>query len=66
MQNTTTTTSSFRAFIKQKLSSIFNNGITLWSLFSSTELWYNELPSEQYYVDKWFLKDIYENPEINF
>lgn len=52
--------------IKQKLSSIFNNGITLWSFFSFDELWHdNNEPSSTYYLDRWFMKDELNNTEYN-
>lgn len=52
--------------IKQKLSSIFNNGITLWSFFGNTSLWsLLSTPSTNNNPDKWFMKCELDNTEYN-
>lgn len=52
--------------IKQKLSKIFNDGITLWSFFGMAELWYgNSVYDAQYNIDKWFMKCKLDNTECN-
>lgn len=50
--------------IKQKISSIFNNGITLWTFFFSYEL-YNatSIPSGLCPIDNYFMKNVYDNTE---
>ena len=51
--------------VKQKLSSIFNKGITLWSFFNNDELWYFGTPaSSDYYIDRWFMKCDLDNTEF--
>lgn len=49
--------------IKQKLSTIFNQGITLWTFFGFDGLWTDDDPSSTYYVDKWFMKNKLDNTE---
>ena len=51
--------------IKKKLSSIFNNGITIWNFFGFQELWRDRTtPSfSQYQIDKYFLQHTYDNTE---
>lgn len=50
--------------IKQKISSVLNNGVTLWSFFGFDELWKNDNePSSTYYIDKWFMKCKLDNTE---
>lgn len=52
--------------VKQKLSSIFNNGITLWSFFGFGQMWAvtpPASPDSAYYLDKWFMKCTYDNTE---
>ncbi len=54
--------------IKQKLSSIFNNGITLWSFFKFSQLWKpieTDVPSSTYYLDRWLFKDTLDNSEVD-
>lgn len=53
--------------IKQKLSNIFNNGITLWSWFGLQELWAETPtdPTSTYYLDRWFMKCELDNTEFN-
>lgn len=53
--------------IKQKLSNIFNNGITLWSWFGLQELWAETPtdPTSTYYLDRWFMKCELDNTEYN-
>lgn len=50
---------------KQKLSKIFNDGITLWTFFGFGGLWSGNQPEDSYYVDKWFMKCTYDNTEYN-
>lgn len=52
---------------KQKLSSIFNNGITLWSFFGFSPLWSDDdtQPTGIPMPDRWFLKHTYDNTEYN-
>ena len=50
---------------KQKLSIIFNQGITLWSFFGFRGLWSVIAPTSDYYVDKWFMKCELDNTEYN-
>lgn len=54
--------------IKQKLSKIFNDGITLWSWFGIDELWKTGTPAlnQDYWLDRWFLKCDLDNTEIRF
>ena len=50
--------------IKQKINSIFNNGITLWSFFGLGGLWgYDDIPNTNNFPDKWFMKCILDNTE---
>lgn len=51
--------------IKKKLSSIFNQGITLWSFFGIKGLWNTTNPTSQEYVENWFLKNELDNTEYN-
>ena len=52
--------------VKQKLSKIFNDGITLWSWFGFDELWKNtNTPTSSYYLDRWFLKCDLDNTEYD-
>ena len=53
--------------VKQKLSKIFNDGITLWSWFGHDELWKNGTPylNQDYWLDRWFLKCQLDNTEIS-
>ena len=54
--------------IKQKISSIFNNGITLWTFFKFRTL-YDEnndiVPTSTYYIDNWFMKCKLDNTEMD-
>ena len=54
--------------VKQKLSSVFNKGITLWSWFGFPELWDGDPadPTSTYYLDRWFLKCTLDNTEVRF
>lgn len=51
--------------VKQKLSAIFNSGITLWSFFGLTELWSSTpgVPLSSNYIDNWFMKHKRDNTE---
>ena len=50
--------------VKQKLSSLFNNGITLWSFIRFGSLWTStEYETGTYNVDKWFMKHNLDNTE---
>ena len=49
--------------VKQKLSTIFNQGITIWNFFGFDGLWNDDDPSSTYYVDKWFMKHTLDNTE---
>ena len=52
--------------IKQKLSSIFNNGITLWSFFGNQVLWSMiNTPTTTNNPDRWFMKCELDNTEYN-
>lgn len=52
--------------VKQKLSKIFNDGITLWSFFNKDDLWhFTPTTDSDYYVDRWFMKDQLNNTEYN-
>ena len=50
---------------KQKLSAIFNNGITLWTFFGFSPLWSDDdtQPTGIPMPDRWFLKNTYDNTE---
>ncbi len=48
---------------KQKLSSIFNNGITIWNFFGFPKLWNTSSYTSTYNYDKWFMKHTYDNTE---
>ena len=53
--------------IKQKLSKIFNKGITLWSFFGKDDLWSGYYGTDpDYFIDRWFLKCDLDNCEIRF
>lgn len=54
--------------VKQKISQIFNKGITLWSWFGVSELWgaTSSEPTSQYYLNNWFMKCKLDNTEIDF
>ena len=49
--------------VKQKLSSIFNNGITLWTFFGFSSLNSGASESATYKLDKWLFKNTLENKE---
>ena len=50
--------------IKQKLSKIFNEGITLWSFFGFDDLWNTSAPMDaNYAIEKWFMKCDLDNTE---
>ena len=49
--------------IKQKLSNIFNNGITLWSFFGFSSLNSGTSESDIYKLDRWLFKNVLENKE---
>ena len=52
--------------IKQKLSAVFNQGITIWNFFGFSYLWGSEpsiVTNEDY--TKWFMKQTYDNTEYN-
>ena len=53
--------------IKQKLTSIFNQGITLWNFFGFKQLWiYNPSnPTSTYYLNRWFMKNTLDNSEYD-
>lgn len=52
--------------IKQKLSQVFNKGITLWSFFGNEMLWGDDDDySGTYNPDKWFMKCTLDNTEYN-
>lgn len=51
--------------VKQKLSKIFNDGITLWTFFGNGSLWGNESISTSNDPDKWFLKCLLDNTEYS-
>ena len=52
--------------VKQKLSSIFNNGITLWSFFGNQALWSMlNTPTASNDPDRWFMKCELDNTEYN-
>lgn len=48
---------------KKKISSIFNEGITLWSFFGVRGLWNNFVPTSTDYVENWLFKNYYDNTE---
>jgi hypothetical protein len=48
---------------KQKLSKIFNDGITIWSFFGNYSLWYINDVTSSTDPDKWFMKHTYDNSE---
>lgn len=54
--------------VKQKISNIFNKGITLWSWFGIDELWQTGEPAvnSNYWLDRWFLKCNLDNTECDF
>ena len=51
--------------IKQKISAVFNKGITIWNFFGFDELWNVAIqtPSASYYLDRWFMKCTLDNTE---
>jgi hypothetical protein len=51
--------------IKQKISAVFNKGITIWNFFGFDELWNVAIqtPSSSYYLDRWFMKCTLDNTE---
>lgn len=49
--------------IKQKISSIFNQGITLWTFFGFSSLNSNTNETTTYSLDKWLYKNSLENKE---
>lgn len=52
--------------VKQKLSQVFNNGITIWNFFGFNDIWSLQVtPSEGYEEDKWFMKHTYDNTELS-
>ena len=52
--------------IKQKLSKIFNDGITLWTFFGNTSLWKStQYPTNTNNPDKWFMKCTLDNTEYS-
>ena len=48
---------------KQKLSKIFNNGITIWNFFGNSSLWGVADVATSTNPDKWFMKHTYDNTE---
>lgn len=52
--------------VKQKLSSIFNSGITLWSFFTFSTLWKNPSVSLAPNIDRWFMKHELDNTEVDY
>lgn len=50
---------------KKKLSSIFNEGITLWSFFGLKGLWDNYIPTSTEYVERYLFKNYYDNTEYS-
>ena len=51
--------------VKQKLSKIFNQGITLWTFFKNSTLWGSTAISTANNPDKWFMKHALENAEYD-
>ena len=53
--------------IKQKLSKIFNDGITLWNFYGFNDIWGTAGvgANPDYYVDKWLFKHDYDNTELS-
>ena len=51
--------------VKQKLSNIFNNGITIWNFFGIDSIWGNGSVSETYNPDNWFMKCNLDNTEYS-
>lgn len=53
--------------VKQKMSAIFNKGITIWSWFGIDELWKTGEPAlnNDYWLDRWFLKCDLDNTECD-
>lgn len=53
--------------VKQKLSKIFNDGITLWSFFGNAKLWKGQggYPLSTDNPDNWFMKCILDNTEYS-
>lgn len=49
--------------IKQKISNIFNQGITLWTFFGFTSLNNNSNESDTYDLDRWLFNNYLENKE---
>lgn len=53
--------------VKQKLSKIFSQGITLWSFFGNASLWgATDTPTYLNDPNKWFMRENYENAEFNY
>ena len=52
--------------IKQKLSSVFNNGITLWNFINNSSLWSgDDSVTLENNPDKWFMKHTLDNTEYS-
>jgi len=49
--------------VKQKLSKIFNDGITLWTFFGFGGIYNTYTPEDSYFIDKWFMKCDLDNTE---
>lgn len=52
--------------IKQKISAIFNKGITIWNFFRNQSLWGTNQVSSTNNPDKWFMKHDLENAEFDY
>lgn len=48
--------------IKQKISNVLNQGVTLWSFFGSS-LYNSTIPQSNKYLDNWFMKNALDNTE---
>ena len=52
--------------VKQKISQVFNKGITLWSFFGLAQLWgTTDTPNPDYNIDNWFLQHELDNTEYS-
>lgn len=51
--------------VKQKLSTIFNNGITIWNFFGFSYMWRDDgnIITADYDYNNWFMKNTYDNTE---